>query len=141
VVTGSSAGIGRHLAVELVTRLGMRVAGCARRLRKLTELGAELRAAGFADNFLPLQCDLTKDASIVHMFEEVDKHWGRVDVMINNAGIGHTDTVLEGAQRACCCCCCCCCCLLQCCLWLLALGPRASVLAVCGTENNTLEAH
>lgn len=98
LVTGASAGIGRDVVVALCTTLGMRVAGCARRADKLNALRKELAGTAGAGEFFPVQCDLTSDASIAAMFAAVDAHWPGegIAVLVNNAGIAHQDSVLEG---------------------------------------------
>ena len=98
VVTGASAGIGCDVVVALCTTLGMRVAGCARRADKLNALRKELAGTAGAGEFFPVQCDLTSDASIAAMFAAVDAHWPGegIAVLVNNAGIAHQDSVLEG---------------------------------------------
>ena len=87
LVTGASAGIGRAVAAELLRR-GMKVATCARRLEALQELPA--------DEHLPIQTDLRDPAQIAAMFDRVRAEWGGVDVLVNNAGLGHDAPWLTG---------------------------------------------
>jgi len=91
LVTGASSGIGRAVAQELA-RGGMRVAGCARRLDKLEELQSELGP----EHFLPIQTELRDEDSILSMFETIRSQWGGVDVLINNAGLGHKTALIDG---------------------------------------------
>ncbi len=94
LVTGASSGIGRAVAARLAQR-GLKVAACGRRLERLQELGAEL---GDAD-FLPLEVDLRDEGAITNMFGEIRKRWGGVDVLINNAGLGHNASLLSGSTE------------------------------------------
>lgn len=118
LVTGASAGIGRDIAVQLCATVGMRVVGCSRRGPDLQsaiddvvartggsggrdgrceQCGAKLREAP-APEFFGVACDLTRDADIASLFASIDAKWpgAGIDVVINNAGIAHEDTVLEG---------------------------------------------
>lgn len=88
-ITGASKGFGREWAGAALER-GDRVAAIARRLDTLDEL-----VDAYGDAFLPIQLDVTdRDAD----FEAVKKaadHFGRLDVVINNAGYGHFGMVEE----------------------------------------------
>lgn len=79
LVTGASSGIGHATALELL-RAGHTVYGGARRVERMVDL----RAAGAH----PLDMDVTSEPSLTQAVSTVlDKH-GRVDVLVNNAGIG-----------------------------------------------------
>ena len=93
LVTGASAGIGRAVAKELAQN-GYLVVGCARRTERLEELAFELGEQGL--EFVPKTCDLRSESSIVAMFEEIKAELGGVDVLINNAGLGHKAPLLSG---------------------------------------------
>lgn len=84
VVTGASTGIGAATALELVKN-GMIVVGMARSVDKIealkTELPANLRA-----HFHSRFCDVTNEDSIVQAFSWVEKNFGGIDVLVNNAG-------------------------------------------------------
>lgn len=75
VVTGSSRGIGRHLAEVYIAR-GARVAGCSRS-----------EVASFHPNYRHYVGDICDIQSIKRMFSKIDLEWGGLDVLINNAGI------------------------------------------------------
>lgn len=84
VVTGASSGIGRELARNLAGR-GHHVTLVARSIDKLTELGAEIAAAGGQAEILP--ADLTDRAARATLLDRVTEA-GRVpDVLVNNAGL------------------------------------------------------
>ena len=94
MVTGASAGIGRALARALVAD-GMKVAALARRVERLDALQAEL-----GEGLLPLPCDLRDEAAIRGAFAAVAARWGGVDVLINNAGLGHKQSLVDGETEA-----------------------------------------
>ena len=79
LVTGASEGIGAATA-RLLTERGAKVAVAARSIDKLTELTGEL-SDGFA-----VQADMTQPESITAMVDAVVDHYGRIDVLVNNAG-------------------------------------------------------
>jgi len=76
LVTGASSGIGRVTANTL-KNAGFRVFGTSRRA-----------VAEIADGVSMLSCDVTDDASIANLVGEVLAKAGRIDLLVNNAGIG-----------------------------------------------------
>lgn len=82
-VTGGGSGIGRALAVELA-RQGADVAISGRRLDKLEETAAEIRALG--RRCATIVCDVTDDASVAAAVATIASEMGRLDVAIANAG-------------------------------------------------------
>ncbi|MEZ4219445.1 MAG: SDR family NAD(P)-dependent oxidoreductase [Polyangiaceae bacterium] len=89
LVTGASAGIGAAVARRLL-ELGMRVAVCARRKDRLEALRAD------GGELLALACDLRDEAQILAMFRTLRETWGGVDVLVNNAGLGHLAPLCSG---------------------------------------------
>ncbi|MBI2466294.1 MAG: SDR family oxidoreductase [Candidatus Rokubacteria bacterium] len=101
IVTGSSRGIGRAIALEL-GREGCRVALCARGKEALEAAAAEVRALGA--EALAVVADVTTEAGAGDLVEATEAAFGRVDVLVNNVG-GSTgasfqETSLEDWQRA-----------------------------------------
>jgi NAD(P)-dependent dehydrogenase (short-subunit alcohol dehydrogenase family) len=83
-ITGSSRGLGRALT-EAVLASGDKVAGTARRPQQLEDL-----AAAYPGSLLPLQLDVTDTAAVYRVVEQAAEHFGRIDVLVNNAGFGIT---------------------------------------------------
>lgn len=88
LVTGGSRGLGLVMSRELI-EMGARVAVCARDERELSEARDELamRASGGLSEVLVVQCDLAVKQQVDGMIEGIVRHFGRLDVIINNAGI------------------------------------------------------
>jgi NAD(P)-dependent dehydrogenase (short-subunit alcohol dehydrogenase family) len=84
LVTGASSGIGAELARGLASA-GAHVFASARRLDRLETLVAEIRAAGGKAEAVSL--DVTSASSIKNCMDHVIANTGRLDVLINNAGI------------------------------------------------------
>ncbi|XP_019641172.1 PREDICTED: dehydrogenase/reductase SDR family member 11-like [Branchiostoma belcheri] len=96
LVTGASVGIGNATARALVQH-GMKVVGCARDVDKIRETAAELQQTGAAGQLYPVQCDLTVEAEIRAMFDDIQSQHGGVDVCINNAGLAIKAPLLSGS--------------------------------------------
>jgi NADP-dependent 3-hydroxy acid dehydrogenase YdfG len=84
LVTGASTGIG-HATAKTLQNAGFRVFG--------TRRGA---AAEQSDGVTMLSCDVTDDASVAKLVDEVLAKAGRIDLLVNNAGIG----LLGGAEES-----------------------------------------
>ncbi len=85
LVTGGSEGIGKATAARLAAE-GARVAICARRKDVLGSAAEEIRAAGGGRDVLAVPCDVTQDAHIRALFDRIGDTYGRLDVLVNNAG-------------------------------------------------------
>jgi len=88
-ITGASTGFGRLLAEYLFT-LGANVVATARNTDTLSEFTTKHPA-----NSLVLQLDVTKPESIAKAHDDALAHFGRVDVLVNNAGYGLTGAIEE----------------------------------------------
>src|SRR5262245_22054808 len=83
IVTGASSGIGAEIA-RAVARRGMRVTLLARRADRLAGLAAEIEAAG--GEAFAVACDVAERASVDAAVARVRERFGRVDLLVNNAG-------------------------------------------------------
>ncbi|GAB3153655.1 SDR family NAD(P)-dependent oxidoreductase [Micromonospora sonneratiae] len=88
LVTGANKGLGRE-TVRRLAGLGWRVFLTARDTTRGTAAAAELAAAGLDVSFVPL--DVTSEESVTDAAELVRASVGRLDVLVNNAGIGGAD--------------------------------------------------
>lgn len=90
-VTGSSRGLGRAF-VEAALSRGDKVAATAR--KSLTELSEK-----YGDAVLPLVLDVTDREAVFDAVEQAHAYFGRLDVIVNNAGYGLSGAVEELSER------------------------------------------
>jgi|SRR5690348_829498 len=81
-ITGSSRGFGRRFAQAALSR-GDKVAATARTTDSLAGL-----VAAHGDQVLPLSLDVTDKAAVAEAVKLAHEHFGRLDVVVNNAGFG-----------------------------------------------------
>lgn len=79
-ITGTSRGFGRSFAEAALSR-GDKVAATARKLDSLSDLVDQ-----FGDAVLPLQLDVTDRDAAFAAVKSAHEHFGRLDVVVNNAG-------------------------------------------------------
>ena len=84
IVTGGSIGLGRQMA-EGLTEMGANVVLCARKQERCQQAAMELQQLGV--KAVSLACDVKSQASVQEMVEATLSQFGRIDVLINNAGI------------------------------------------------------
>jgi len=84
VVTGGSIGLGRQMA-EGLAEMGANVVLCARKKERCQQAAEELQQLGV--KALALACDVKSQASIQELVDTTLSHFGRIDVLINNAGV------------------------------------------------------
>jgi short-subunit dehydrogenase len=93
VVTGASSGIGRQIAVDLAHR-GATIIGLARRQQLLTALEAEIRVV--SPNSCTLVCDISDEIAVPAALHSIEEERGRIDVLVNSAGIDRIFSALAG---------------------------------------------
>ncbi|XP_013114829.2 farnesol dehydrogenase [Stomoxys calcitrans] len=86
VVTGASAGIGAATCKALVEK-GMIVVGLARRLEKMENQTRLLIEEQYRKNFHSYKCDVGNEESVKEAFAWIDRTFGGIHVLINNAGV------------------------------------------------------
>ncbi|GAB1511210.1 SDR family NAD(P)-dependent oxidoreductase [Actinophytocola sp. KF-1] len=92
-VTGSSRGLGRHF-VEAALSRGDKVAATARNTESLRDL-----VARHGDAVLPLEVDVTGRAAVFDAVDRALAHFGRLDVVVNNAGYAQVGAVEELTEQ------------------------------------------
>ena len=96
VVTGANSGIGRATALHLAQQ-GYRVFGTVRSIDKAGKLQARANELGVAVELIEL--DVADDASVQRGFADIFRATNRVDVLVNNAGIGGNGVVEESTSQ------------------------------------------
>ena len=96
LVTGSGRGIGRSIAESLMAA-GAKVVisdineeTCKKTASELKEMGGET---------LSVVCDVTNSESIEKMVEKIMSEWGRIDVLVNNAGITRDNLYMRMSEQ------------------------------------------
>lgn len=92
-VTGSSRGLG-HNFVEAALARGDRVAATARTTSRLDEL-----VAAYGEAVLPLRLDVTDRAAVFETVKHAREHFGRLDVIVNNAGYAQVGAIEETTEQ------------------------------------------
>ncbi|WP_282637180.1 SDR family NAD(P)-dependent oxidoreductase [Sphingobacterium thalpophilum] len=87
-VTGASKGLGLYLVKELLNQ-GYQVVATSRTRQALSD------AVGDHPNFLPLEVNLTDDAAVAGAVSSAIDYFGRIDVLVNNAGYGQIGAIEE----------------------------------------------
>ena len=90
VITGGSDGIGKALVAQFLA-LGAKVATCGRNENKLSLLATEFPSS----NLFTAQVDVSKQDESEAFIKQVVDNWGRIDVLINNAGISMRALISE----------------------------------------------
>ena len=86
LITGASSGIGEELARQL-GQAGAKLTLAARRKELLESLAKKIAASGGAKP-LVVECDVARDGDLERVVVETIRQWGRLDVVIANAGFG-----------------------------------------------------
>jgi short-subunit dehydrogenase len=96
IVTGASSGIGRETALEFA-RHGANVVLAARREDSLRALADEVRRYGV--DALVVPADVARRENIERVVQAALDTFGRIDVLVNNAGFGFSGTIEETSER------------------------------------------
>ncbi|HUX26310.1 MAG TPA: oxidoreductase [Burkholderiales bacterium] len=94
LITGCSTGFGRELA-KLVLARGWRAVVTARDASKVADI-----AAAHGDRVLVMPLDVTRRAQIDEVVAATKNKFGRIDVLVNNAGYGYLAAIEEGEDEA-----------------------------------------
>lgn len=101
IVTGASSGIGAEIAADL-TKSGMIVIGLARRKERVDELWNKLKYhnPNITGTLHSFKCDVSSEANIKSVFRWIDQKFGRMDVLINNAGIVRSGLIVNADNNS-----------------------------------------
>ena len=91
VITGASMGIGEEIA-KLFAREGAKLVLCS---RDLARVEAARQRIGGGENSISVACDVSKRDQVDALINATLKKFGRIDVLINNAGFGLNDSLAE----------------------------------------------
>jgi short-subunit dehydrogenase len=91
-ITGCSTGFGREMAKQLLES-GEQVVVTARDASKVQDL-VELSA----ENALALSLDVTDNAQVTESVKKAEEHFGKIDVLVNNAGFGYFGSIEESEE-------------------------------------------
>ncbi len=89
LITGCASGIGYELCIELLKR-GYKVAAGLRNKERLDNIREK-----YPEQLLLLEMDVTDEIQVTNGIKEVISKYGKIDVLINNAGISHFGTIEE----------------------------------------------
>jgi NAD(P)-dependent dehydrogenase (short-subunit alcohol dehydrogenase family) len=92
-ITGCSTGFGRELAKHLLEN-DYRVVVTARNADKVQDL-VEINE----ENALAINLDVTDKAQVAHAVAKAEEHFGKIDVLVNNAGFGYFGAIEESDER------------------------------------------
>ena len=86
IVTGGSRGIGRAICLALAQR-GATVMACARSIELLERVAQEAKERELNGRIVPHRLDVTQRTAIDELVDSVSEQYGRIDIVVNNAGI------------------------------------------------------
>src|ERR1700761_5079416 len=92
-ITGASRGFGK-LWAEAFLKRGDKVAATARDLNSLNDLSKK-----YGNALLPIKLDVTNRPAVFEAVEQAKRHFGRLDVIINNAGYGLFGAIEETSEK------------------------------------------
>ncbi len=93
IVTGATRGIGRAIALELARRGADVAFNYAKSAEAAESLSKEIEALGV--RALATQCDVASTAAAAEMVKQVKESFGRIDFLVNNAGITRDNLILR----------------------------------------------
>jgi NADP-dependent 3-hydroxy acid dehydrogenase YdfG len=93
VITGASSGVGLSLSRKYVSK-GWVTIGIARSKEKLQDV-----KNGLGESFHFFQADVREFSDIMKVFKEIDKQWGKIDVLVNNAAVFQMSSFLTCSRE------------------------------------------
>lgn len=96
IVTGASSGIGQAVAVAMAAA-GADVAVCGQNQERLAATAE--RVTGSGRKVLQYAMNISHADAVQSMVEDVQKQWGRIDIMVNNAGITRDGLIIRMSEQ------------------------------------------
>jgi 3-oxoacyl-[acyl-carrier protein] reductase len=96
IVTGSSSGIGKAIALKFAEE-GARVVVAARRKKLCEQTVKQIRDRG--GEAMAVQTDVADEGQVEQLIAEAVKHYGRLNILVNNAGIGGGGRIVETSTK------------------------------------------
>jgi NADP+-dependent farnesol dehydrogenase len=93
VVTGAGAGMGAATCLELCKN-GITTIGLARRAERVEALKLSL-PSDRQKNLHAMKCDVSNEADVIRTFSEIEKKFGGIDVLVNNAGVMPNTSLIQ----------------------------------------------
>lgn len=98
LITGASSGLGAALATESA-KAGATVVATGRNVAALQALPVSLKTTPDATgSILPIPADLIQRSAIRSLFAEIDEKCGKINIVINNAALGHNSALAETSE-------------------------------------------
>src|SRR5574341_466419 len=97
LVTGSGRGIGKETAVLLAAK-GLNVIVCSRTQTEIDNVLREIKSLE-GGNAMGKRCDMSIASDVNNLIEEVLNKYGRIDVLINNAGISYVKKLIDTTEE------------------------------------------
>lgn len=95
VVTGASAGIGEAV-VKTLAKAGINVVGLARRSEKVEEIAKQCGST--PGKIYAQKCDVSDLNSVTEAFKWIEKKFGTISILVNNAGVAYKMQLLQEAE-------------------------------------------
>ncbi|MEO9650398.1 MAG: SDR family oxidoreductase [Roseobacter sp.] len=89
IVTGAASGFGAGIAGKFVSE------GCRVMIADINANGAQEMASQLGQQAIAQQVDVTSSSSVQQMVDAAQNLWGKIDIMVNNAGVTHLPAALE----------------------------------------------
>jgi 3-oxoacyl-[acyl-carrier protein] reductase len=97
LVTGGARGIGKETAV-LLAKKGMNVIICSRTQGEIDSVVKEMKSIG-NNQIMGRKCDVSKSDEVNNLVKEILNKYGRIDLLINNAGITYVKKLVDTTEE------------------------------------------
>jgi 3-oxoacyl-[acyl-carrier protein] reductase len=97
LVTGGGRGIGKETAI-LLAKKGMNVVICSRTQGEIDSAVKEIKSTG-NNQIMGRKCDVSKSDEVINLVKEILVKYGRIDVLVNNAGITYVKKLVDTTEE------------------------------------------